>query len=322
VGFVQKFWSILFGATMAGAFLLFLVSPAMGWWLPKNVATYGAGIDYLFYLILAITGFFFVLTEAILVYALWRFAGQPGRKSSYTHGNHTLEIVWTIVPGVILLVLGIVQINVWAEVKFQKNMPKPDGHTQQMEVLAKQWEWRVRYPSSARMADWEKDPNKAANFAGNPHADDVYLSNEIHVWAGGSEPKDRHNVLVHLKTSDIIHSFFLPNLRLKQDALPGKTIPVWFAVTEHNTKDEPLVDSATQQKRWVEIGYNQKTGEYEKRDMIWELACAEFCGARHSLMRGKLYVHKDKDAFLAWLKYTEAEQNRRQAPGSKIVAAK
>ena len=78
----------------------------------------GGGIDGLFYLILGITGFFFVLTEAILVYALLRYAGQPGRKSTYQHGNHKLELIWTVVPGAILLLLGIVQINVWAEVKF------------------------------------------------------------------------------------------------------------------------------------------------------------------------------------------------------------
>ena len=70
---MQKFWSILFGGTMLGALLLFVVAPFVGWWLPKNVATFGGGIDGLYYLILAITGFFFVLTEAILVIALWNY---------------------------------------------------------------------------------------------------------------------------------------------------------------------------------------------------------------------------------------------------------
>ncbi|HEV3235976.1 MAG TPA: cytochrome c oxidase subunit II, partial [Gemmataceae bacterium] len=216
---MQKFWSILFGATMGGALLLFIVSPFVGWWLPKNVATFGAGIDNLFYLILGITGFFFVLTEAVLVYAMFRYAGRPGYKAPYVHGNHTLEMVWTLVPGVILLLLAIVQINVWADVKYQKNMPKPDGATQQMEVTARQWEWRVRYPNAERMASWEKDPSKALDFGTNPHVDDLHLANEIHTWK-------QVKVLVHLKTQDVIHSFFLPNLRLKQDALPGKTIPV------------------------------------------------------------------------------------------------
>src|SRR5438105_1112802 len=137
---------------MLGALLLFVVSPFVGWWLPRNVATFGGGIDWLYYLILGITGFFFVLTEAILVIALWRFAASPERRVAYVHGHHTLELVWTIVPAVILLLLAILQINVWAEIKFQKNFPKPDGKTLQMEVAARQWEWRIRYPNRQRLA--------------------------------------------------------------------------------------------------------------------------------------------------------------------------
>jgi cytochrome c oxidase subunit 2 len=189
-------------------------------------------------------------------------------------------------------------------------MPKPDGKTQQMEVLAKQWEWRVRYPSSARMEEWEKDPKAAMDFGKNPHLDDLYLPNEIHIWLGGIDvethrvdPATANKVLVHLKTSDVIHSFFLPHLRLKQDALPGKSIPVWFAVTDYNTEQDPN----SKEPRWVE-----KVDAQGKKE-IWELACAEFCGTRHSMMRGKLYVHKDKADFLKWLKHAEAEQNRHQA---------
>jgi cytochrome c oxidase subunit 2 len=308
---VQKFWSILFGATMAGALLLFIVAPFTGgwlppngWWLPRNVATFGPGIDNLFYLILAITGIFFVLTEAILVYNLYRFAGQPGRKSIYQHGNHTLELAWTFVPGVILLVLAIVQIQVWAEVKFQKNMPRPDGTTQQIEVVARQWEWRLRYPSRARMTEWEQDPSKAGDFAANPHLDDVLMPNDLHIWKGTQDKPNR--VLVHLRTLDVIHSFFLPHLRLKQDALPGKTIPVWFAVTDHN------VEYDAKSGRWVEIGGLDSVGKAKDPEKVWELACAEFCGVRHSMMRGKLFVHKDKEDYLKWLQKAEADQNAYQ----------
>ena len=88
---MQKFWSIVFGAVMLGALLLFVVSPFVGWWLPKNVATFGGGIDDLFYLILIITGFFFVLTEAILVYNLFKFHYRPGQKAAYIHGNHNIS---------------------------------------------------------------------------------------------------------------------------------------------------------------------------------------------------------------------------------------
>jgi cytochrome c oxidase subunit 2 len=311
---VQKFWSILFGITMAGAFLLFAVAPFVGWWLPKNVASFGAGVDWLFYLILAITGFFFVLTEVLLVWFLFRYTGVPGRRGLYTHGHHKLEIFWSVVPGVILLVLAIVQINVWAEVKFQKNMPRPDGKTEQLEVTAKQWEWRIRYPNSDRMKSWEKEENLALDFGQTPHVDDVYVPNEVHVWLNAK-------VLVHLNTRDVIHSFFLPNLRLKQDALPGKTIPVWFAATQANCQRQP--DPARPgQFRWVELGYDPKTGKAGDPSMVWELACAEFCGTRHSMMRGKLYVHPDRNDFLDWLKQTENQQNQHQPAAGATLAAR
>ena len=306
---MQKYWSILFGVVLLAALLLFIIAPFIpGWWLPRNVATFGRSIDNLLSLLLGITGFFFVLVEAILVIAMYRFAAEPGRRGVFVHGNHTLELVWTLVPGVILLLLAIVQIRTWAEVKFQKNMPAPNGETEQMEVMARQWEWRVRYPSPERMDSWVQDPKLAQDFDRNPHVDDVHLTNEIHVWKGVK-------VLVHLKTEDVIHSFFLPNVRLKQDALPGKSIPVWFAVTDYNTERKG--------DRWVEIGYDPATGTWSDLSTIWELACAEFCGVRHSMMRGKLYVHKDREDFLAWLRYAQAEQNRHEpAPTAKAVAAR
>jgi cytochrome c oxidase subunit 2 len=298
---VQKYWSIVFGATMAAALLLFIVSPFVsGWWLPPNVATFGPGIDNLFYLILAITGFFFVLCEALLVYALWRYAGQPGRKADYVHGNHKLELIWTLVPGVILLLLAIVQINVWAEVKFQKNMPAPNRTTQQIEVLARQWEWRMRYPSSHDMDTWTD--KQAEQFGRNPSVDDVHVPAELHVW-------QKNKVLIHLKTQDVLHSFFLPHLRLKQDALPGKTIPVWFEVTEPNVKYDATLD------RWVE------TNDEHGQPKIWDLVCAEFCGARHSLMGGRLFVHESRDDFMKWLRHMEAEQNRYQPPAPPVPVA-
>lgn len=304
---MDRYWSVLFGAVMAACMLLFFVAPLVGWWLPKNVSTFGGGIDTLFYVILAVTGFFFVLTEAILVYALYKFTYQPGHKAAYTHGHHKLEIIWTLVPGVLLFLLAVVQINVWADVKFQSRMPKAEDAAVQFEVTARQWEWRVRYPSVARMESWAKNPALARDFAQNPHTDDVRLVNEIHCFKG---TKESASVLVQLKTQDVLHSFFLPNLRLKQDALPGKTIPVWFAVVEANV--EPRTDPVTNQKKWVEKGYDAATGKAADPDMVWELACAEFCGVRHSLMRGKLYVHETKEDFLDWLRTAEAEGKRTQ----------
>jgi cytochrome c oxidase subunit 2 len=295
-------WSIIFGVVLGGALLLFIVAPFIrGWWLPKQVSVSGDGVDALYYLILGITGFFYVLVEVILVVALWRYPHDPGRKSHYVHGHHRLEMVWTFVPGVILLVLAIIQNPKWAEIKYPKAMEEAADTPQQIEVTARQWEWRLRYPSLERLQTWEKDRSLAKDFAENAHVDDVHLANELHVWK--STPEQIQRVLVHLRTQDVIHSFFLPNLRLKQDALPGKTIPVWFAIkaTDFNTRYDPATD------RWVD-GYDPATGSFGVSGQIWELACAEFCGTRHSLMRGKLYVHENEADFKKWLEYAEFQQ--------------
>jgi cytochrome c oxidase subunit 2 len=134
------------------------------------------------------------------------------------------------------------------------------------------------------------------------------MSNEIHVWKGVK-------VLVHLKTEDVLHSFFLPNLRLKQDALPGKSIPVWFAVTESNVIQKD--------GKWLEKGYDPQTGKIADPSTIWELACAEFCGTRHSMMRGRLLVHETEKDFMGWLAAAEAEDTRHEPAGAtKTVAAR
>src|SRR5262249_54673538 len=97
----SKFWGILFGAAAALCGLLFIVSPALGWWLPTGASSYSGGIDFLFYLILGVVGFFFVLTEGVLVYNMVKYRHQPGRKAEFTHGNHRLEIIWSAVPAAI-----------------------------------------------------------------------------------------------------------------------------------------------------------------------------------------------------------------------------
>jgi len=100
-------------------------------------------------------------------------------------------------------------------------------------------------------------------------------------------------VRMFLKTKDVLHSFFLPNLRIKQDALPGKTIPVFFDATEANVKWDST------KTKLESVG----------KDKDWELACAELCGWGHYKMRGRLYVHETKEDYLHWLKLEAERQN-------------
>jgi cytochrome c oxidase subunit 2 len=287
---VHKFWAILFGAVLTACALLFVVAPIFGWWLPENHASFGGSTDGLFYLILAITGITFIGVEVVFVWALWRFNARPGAKSEYTHGNHKLEMIWTAVPSVILLFIAFTQVKAWADIKYQSRMPDPD---QVFEVSARQFEWRFRYPVAEQLnkmtTDWKSTGKDfAAAWDKKPQADDVHVVNEVHTWKGSK-------VRMYLKTRDVLHSFFLPNLRIKQDALPGKTIPVWYDADETNCK----YDAATNSWQFIE-------------GKAWELACAELCGWGHYKMRGHLYVHENKEDYLHWLSSAAEKQNTRK----------
>jgi cytochrome c oxidase subunit 2 len=317
---VAKFWSILFGVVMLACGLSFVVAPFVGWWLPAGVSTHSNSIDNLFYIILYITGFFFFLTEAILVYFMFLYANESGEKNpsraggfpaalkplaGILHDQHRVEMAWTIIPSLILLYIAFAQIETWAVVKYQSRAPRFEGNVTpvQFDVSARQFEWRVRYPHPDRLKNWldkSKQNDKATrddfnSFARNPQADDVWLVNEVHVF------KD-HPALLQLSTRDVIHSFNIPVMRVKQDALPGKTIPVWFTPTTANTalKDGKYVDGIA-------------AGGKEDRSYRWDIPCAELCGWGHYRMIGRVFVHESQQDFMNWLEMAAANSSRTTA---------
>src|SRR5438552_1852391 len=310
---MRMFWPLLFGVVLAGAFILTAVSPLMGWWIPHNVASYGGEVDMLFYVILGVTAFFFVLTEGILVVNMIRFAADPARKPNFTHGHHRLEMIWTVIPGVLLFLLAVVQISVWADIKYPSHLieqfeaGKGEDYLQ-MEVTTRQWEFRVRYPSPERLAGWSDKAAAKEDFEKRlpPRRDDVHTVNDVHTWKN-------QKVIVYLRTKDVNHAFFVPVLRVKQDSLPGRTIPLWFEATESNVK--------RQGDQWLD-GF-RSDGSADP-DSVWDIVCTHYCGSRHSLMRGRLYVHPTKDDFVAWLK-EEQKNSLRTEPGKapeKVAAAR
>ena len=208
----------------------------LDWWLPENVSTYGRDIDWLFHLIYYITGITAILVFAAMLAFLVMYKDRPGRRARYTHGNTTLEIVWTVVPSLILVILTFLSAPAWSKIKIQA----PPASDFVVQVTAKQFNWQVTYPG----------PDGKFGTV-----DDKTLLDEMHV------PVDKV-VHVHLRSQDVIHSFFVPNFRMKQDAVPGREIVQWFEAT--------------------------KTGKYE-------LPCAELCGFGHSGMRGWIYVHTPED---------------------------
>ena len=163
-------------------------------------------------------------------------------------------MVWTIIPAAILVFIALYQMDTWASIKFRSAAPKVPPLA---EITARQFQWVMRYPG----------PDGKLNTQ-----DDLFAVNDLHFVKN-------QTALIYLKSSDVIHSFFLPQMRIKQDAVPGMTIPVWFDA--------------------------DKAGKYE-------LVCAELCGWGHYKMRGNVTVHDTDEEFQKWQSEKLAEQNQSQ----------
>ena len=249
---VGRLWSLLFLLIPILGVALFAWAPGGNHWLPIDISRHGYQIDHLFMFILFLTGLVFVITEGTLAWFMWKYDRERNTESvKHTHGSHNLEIVWTIVPAATLLFIAIYQMNAWAEVKMdQPNIPPT------VEVNARQFEWRLRYPGADGVIGTE---------------DDIFHVNDLHIPVN-------ETVLVELKSMDVLHDFFLPHLRIKQDAVPGSKINVWFEARE--------------------------TGTYD-------LVCAELCGWGHYKMKGRLTV-EPRPQYEAWLAKTLEEQEATQ----------
>jgi cytochrome c oxidase subunit 2 len=222
-------------------------------WFPANVSTYGPHIDYLFNLILVMVGVTFIATELCLVWFVWKYSKKRHDKSVFTHGNHKLEMIWTAIPALALLFIAFSQMGAWADIKFKSHFPEGRYSIDQpiAEVMASQFDWRFSYPGP---------DGELGTF------DDLQTPYEMVVPVN-------EDVVFLLRSRDVIHSFFVPQFRLKQDALPGHTIPVWFNATEE--------------------------GDYD-------LVCAELCGWGHYKMAGRVKVVSQEE-YDQWLSDLEAE---------------
>lgn len=226
-------------------------------WAPPTVTTGGEKIDTLLNVIFLLTLAAFVLTQAVYIFYLVRYRRRPGQKAHYSHGNNTMEFWWTIIPTAIFLTLAVWSNRVWFDLT--KSTPPADSVT--VDIVSYQFGWDMRYAGAdgqlgradvSRISVENKfglDPDDAAG------ADD-FVSNELVIPVG----KPVH---VFLRSRDVIHSFYVPQFRLYQDAVPGRTIKwVWFQTT--------------------------RTGDFE-------LACSQLCGTGHYNMKAKIRIVSQED---------------------------
>ena len=247
-------------------------------WLPEGASSYAKDIDDLWDFIFYLTGAIFIATEGLLILFLIKYRKREGAKSVYTHGNHTLEMAWTIIPAIILGGIAIIQKTTWDAIKKPENFPsgKDVVHIQ---TFAKQFNWNFRYAGSD--GKWGTD-------------DDIVLDNKLVV------PVNRP-IVMEQTSLDVIHSFFLPNMRLKQDVVPGMQIKVWFMATktsEEMRKTRGNYVKPVELKSQEELE-KEKTTPAQPEPWTYEVVCAELCGIQHGEMRGSMEV-LDQPAYDAW----------------------
>ena len=199
--------------------------------LPEQASTFAERVDALALALFAISAFFTLLISVLIVVFAVKYRRRPERPvGTPTRQNLKLEIAWSAVP--LAIVLGMF---VWGAAVYYDLQRPPDGALEVF-VVGKQWMWKFQHPEGQREI------------------------NELHVPLG-------RPVRLTMASEDVVHSFFVPAFRVKQDVVPGRYTTTWFTAT--------------------------KTGEFH-------LFCAEYCGTNHSLMRGRIVVLDPTD-FGRWL---------------------
>lgn len=226
-------------------------------WLPQSISTFGPKIDHVIYTIYVIVGVWFLLVEGILFYFLFRYRKKAGVKAGFVPGNTLASLAWVLVPAVIILGFDIgidlVQGPVWHEIKIDR----PANPDQRIKISGRQFAWEFTLPG--------KDGQLGT-------ADDIESLNILAVPVG-------KKVQFALRSKDVIHSFWVPSLRLKQDAVPGREILGWFDTNKEGT---------------------------------YIIGCAELCGSGHGMMRGELRVLNEAD-YQKWL-----SENSPEVPAQEV----
>jgi cytochrome c oxidase subunit II len=233
------------------------------WWFPPAITDLGHEIDAQFMRTLMITGVVFVAAQFGLALAIYKFRDH-GQKATYFEGNNTMEIVWTLATVVLFVGLGLYARNAWAQVHF---IGAAEGALP-IEITAQQFAWNFRYAGPDGKFGRTK-PELVSASTGNPIGlDSTDSSSKDDLVAPVIAVPVGREVELIIRSQDVTHSFYVRELRLKQDAVPGMEIHMHF------TANTP--------------------GDYE-------IACAELCGLGHYRMHSMLSVLSEAD-FEKWLK--------------------
>ncbi len=278
-GFSNSFNALMFPAFLVFGFgaAIWTAIHASQYFLPEAASEHGIITDKLFWITMAVIGVVFFATHVLLFTFPFTYQYKENRKAYYYPDNHKLELIWTLIPAVVLSILVFTGLKAWTDI----TTTAPSNSTV-VELVGKQFNWIVRYPGiDSKLGKHNYRKIDATNDAGIDFADrngfDDFISNEVHLPKG---------VPVHLRirARDVLHSVFMPHFRVKMDAVPGMPTQFWFTPTK-----------STEDMR-TELG---------NPDFNFELACTEVCGRGHFGMRKLIIVHEPED-FQKWLREQES----------------
>ncbi len=238
------------------------------WRLPESIAAHSAAIDHQFKITLAIIGVGFLLTHGALGYAVWRHRAKNG--DQYSRGNARVEIILAVITSSVFVALAVTGQKVWSELRLGE-MPRDSAR---IEVVAQQFAWNFRYPGadgkfgSTDPALYNDSDNSLGARPGPLGIDPLDESGKDDLVRTSLVIPVNRPINLTLRSKDVIHDFYVPALRLKQDAVPGMKIDIHFTAT---------------------------------REGRYEIACAELCGQLHHQMRAYLDV-RSQSAYEEWLK--------------------
>lgn len=255
------------------------MSSFLAQWMPIDVSAHGARIDQIIVLMHWLMAALFVGWTIYFIYVLYRFRAGANPDASYegakSHFSSYIEGGVALFEVVVLVGFAIPFWSTWTA------QPAEEENPFEVRVVAQQFAWNIHYPGpdgvfGQTAVDLVDEVNNPVGLdRSDPEArDDVVSINQLHL------PVDR-DVVVYLSSKDVVHSFFLPQMRVKQDAIPGMSIPVHFRATA-TTPEENRLPQCDQSKT------------------CWEIACAQLCGDNHFRMRGYYTIH-DEQGFEEWM---------------------
>ena len=256
------------GAVLGGLLLILVVVSLWlftsdRYWFTEVASAHGADLDRLFTIILVVTGIAFVLVQGAMAYFVIRYGTRGEEKATYWHHHPKGEAILIGITAITLTVLVFLGQSVWASIFFAD----PPEDAMIIQVTGQQFQWVIHYAGpDGVFGNRDLTLVSATNYIGldrsDPAAvDDIMTLNQMHVV------KDQP-VRVRVGSTDVIHAFHIPQMRVKQDTVPGMTIELWFTPT--------------------------RSGEFE-------IACAELCGLGHYRMKGLLTVDDTEEQLQEWL---------------------